>query len=270
MSIDEGEIERLAAEVRRGKKYRHVSEALIYHIGSNELEKRSSFKDAVKATRNKLHQVGALYFERSIDYTAAISAMIDAQQDGEEALLRKAQELMHFHTSTRERVGILPEFYPQLMAAVPESKVILDLACGLNPLAIPWMNLSDETHYHAFDIYADLVSFVEQVMQIYGTVGTAEVRDIIHDPPVIAADLALVLKSFPCLEQVEKGAGQRLLQNLHARFIAVSYPVQGVGGRGKGMRENYQDQFDSALKGLNWPIQRLEFETELVFLIDKG
>ena len=62
MSVDEGELERLVAEVRRRKKYRQISEVFLSHIGADELEKRTSFKEAVKATRNKLHQVGTLYF----------------------------------------------------------------------------------------------------------------------------------------------------------------------------------------------------------------
>jgi 16S rRNA (guanine(1405)-N(7))-methyltransferase len=52
--------------------------------------------------------------------------------------------------------------------------------------------------------------------------------------------------------------------------VVVSYPVQSVGGRGKGMAVNYQAQFEDTIDGLGWSIQRLAFETELVFLIDKG
>jgi 16S rRNA (guanine(1405)-N(7))-methyltransferase len=270
MSVDESELKRLVAEVRRGKKYRQISEVLLSHIGADELEKRSSFKDAVKATRNKLHQVGTLYFERTIDYSRALEAMIDARQEGDDALRRQALELMQFHTSTRERMGILPELYTQLMDLLPEPKVVLDVACGLNPLAYLWMNLPPSTQYHAFDIFTDLIAFVSQVLKLYGASGTAQVRDIIHEPPAMEADLALVLKSLPCLEQVEKGAGRRLLEALKTRFVAVSYPVQGVGGRAKGMRDNYQEQFEAMLTGLDYDVQRPEFTTELVFLIDKS
>ena len=43
-------------------------------------------------------------------------------------------------------------------------------------------------------------------MQLAGLDGRAEVRDVIHNPPQEPADLALLLKTLPCLEQVEKGA----------------------------------------------------------------
>jgi 16S rRNA (guanine(1405)-N(7))-methyltransferase len=270
MSVDEGELDRLVAQVRRGKKYRQISEVLLSHIGADELEKRSSFKGAVKATRNKLHQVGTLYFERTIDYARAIEAMIDARQEGEDELRRHAIKLMQSHTSTRERIGILPELYTQLMELLPEPRVVLDVACGLNPLAYLWMNLPPSTQYHAFDIFSDLIEFVGRVLDLYGVSSTAQVRDIIHEPPAMEADLALVLKSLPCLEQIEKGAGRSLLEALNSRFVAVSYPVQGVGGRAKGMRDNYQEQFETIMTGLDYGVQRLEFTTELVFLIDKS
>jgi 16S rRNA (guanine(1405)-N(7))-methyltransferase len=270
MSGDVDDIQRLVEHVRRSKKYQHVSEKLVREIGAIELVKRSSFKEAVKATRNKLHQVGGLYFERTLDYQRAFEDLATAQRQSETALRDQSIQIMQFQTSTRERVGILSEFFDGLMSAMPEPRVVLDLACGLNPLALPWMKLPADTQYYAYDIYADLIEFVGRVLDLHKQPGSAEVRDIVHEPPSRSADLALVLKSFPCLEQIEKGAGRSLVQALKARYVAVSYPVHSVGGRGKGMRENYQEQFEAALMGLDYGIQRLEFNTELVFVIDKG
>lgn len=270
MTIDADELDRLTAEVRRGKKYRQISPTLVAHIGAGEIVKRGSFKDAVKATRNKLHQVGGLYFERPVDYQQAWGALVEAEREGESALRDQALHVMGFHTSTRERRSILADFYEQVMGAWPKPKIVLDIACGLNPLALPWMGLPLDVAYYAYDIYADLIVFVKGVVELFGYPGGAQVRDVVHDPPTQAADLALVLKSLPCLEQIEKGVGRKLLLALKAPHVVVSYPVQSVGGRGKGMAVNYQAQFEDTIDGLGWSIQRLAFETELVFLIDKG
>lgn len=270
MSLESDELNNLVSAVRRGKKYRHVCEDLVIQIGMGELDKRSSYKEAVKATRNKLHQIGGLYFERPIDYQRAFERLADAKRQSESALREQAIQIMRFHTSTRERINILPDLFLALKTLVPEPKAIMDIACGLNPLALPWMNLPASSSYYAYDIYTDLIDFIGRVMDLYGQPGFAQVRDVVHDPPSNQADLALVLKSLPCLEQIDKGAGQRLLGALKARYIAVSYPVQSVGGRGKGMRDNYQDQFEATLAGLEYPFQRLEFKSELVFLLDKG
>jgi 16S rRNA (guanine(1405)-N(7))-methyltransferase len=270
MSPGSHELERLTAEVRRGKKYKHISPTLIAHIGAGEMEKRTSFKEAVKSTRNKLHQVGGLFFERKVEYQAAWAGLVEAERQEGSALRDQARHIMGWHTSTRERLPILAEFYQQIMERLPSPKVVLDVACGLNPCALPWMSLPSGVKYFAYDIYADLVDFVERVIGLYGYSGGAKVRDVVHDPPSRSADLALVLKSLPCLEQIEQGAARNLLIELQARHLVVSYPVQGVGGRGKGMAVNYQAQFEDTIAGLGWSVQRLEYETELVFLIDKS
>jgi 16S rRNA (guanine(1405)-N(7))-methyltransferase len=270
MNLQADEIERLTAEVRRGKKYRYISPSLVAHIGQKEIEKRGSFKEAVKSTRNKLHQIGGLYFERNVDYQQAWEALVDAKVKGDSALRDQAQQVMGYHTSTRERLPILTKFYNQLMEKLPPPRVILDVACGLNPLALPWMGLPSNSKYYAYDIYADLVEFVDGVIDLFDYSGAAHVRDVVHDPPTQSADLAMVLKSLPCLEQIEKGVARNLLVELKARHVVVSYPVQGVGGRGKGMVVNYQEQFEGIISGLPWSVKRLAFESELVFLIDKG
>ena len=55
---DEERLGKLVTAVSRSPKYQHVSPALIRRFGAEELGKRRSYKDAVKATKNKLHQVG--------------------------------------------------------------------------------------------------------------------------------------------------------------------------------------------------------------------
>jgi 16S rRNA (guanine(1405)-N(7))-methyltransferase len=82
-------------------------------------------------------------------------------------------------------------------------------------------------------------------------------------------DLALVLKTIPCLEQVDKTAGQQILENLPARYLLVSFPGRSLGGRAKGMIENYEAHFRNLIKGKDWKLQRFEFQSELAFLIDK-
>lgn len=270
MSHNTDEVDRLIEDVRRGKKYRRISETLIAHIGAKEIAKRSSHKEAVKSTRNKLHQVGGLYFEQALDYPQLIKALLAAEGKGDAALRRQALQIMGQHTSTRERIPILEPFYAKLMGTLPSPNVILDVACGLNPLALPWMGLDPGVQYFAFDIYADLVEFLDEVIDLYHYTGSAQVQDVVHDPPSRPADLALVLKSLPCLEQIEKGAGRMLLKALNARYLAVSYPVQSVGGKVKGMVENYEAQFEETIAGLRWHVQRIEFDTELIFVIDKG
>ena len=51
-------------------------------------------------------------------------------------------ERMRGHASTQERLPILEEFFQTTLASIAPVESVLDLACGLNPLALPWMPLT--------------------------------------------------------------------------------------------------------------------------------
>ncbi len=82
--------------------------------------------------------------------------------------------------------------------------------------------------------------------------------------------VALLLKTIPCLEQVEKGFAERLLRAIPADHILISYPISSLSGKLKGMRENYTDQFMQLITASGWPYERFEFSTELAFLVKKS
>ncbi len=252
--------------IAKSPKYQHISPDLIRQIGARELMARRSFKEAVKAAKNKLHQVGGAYFESRIDFEEALKQLAEIVDD-ETAVRAWCLDLMRRHASTKERLPILDEFYATTLAGLTGVCRVLDLACGLNPLARSWMPLPADVEYIASDIYADLVGFVRDFLGVMGMNGRAHVRDLITNPPTEPADLILLLKTLPVLEQVKKGAAPRLLDALKARYLLISFPARSLGGRQKGMAQNYEAQFRAWVGGRPWRIQRFEFPTELAFLV---
>lgn len=69
------ELDRLAAAIQATPKYRHLTPDLIRRLGERELAVRGSFKEAVKATKNKLHQVAGAYQESKINYDRALQQL---------------------------------------------------------------------------------------------------------------------------------------------------------------------------------------------------
>ncbi len=263
------EIDDLVRAVQGSQKYRAICEKLIRRIGTQELSKHSSFKEALKATKNKLHQIGGMYFEARVDYKRAIEELTEAATQGQQALKAASRRIMELHTSTKERNQILDRFYTTILASVPCPRTILDLACGLNPLAIPWMPFTADVVYYAYDIYTDLVDFIRSYLCLLGLRGAAEACDLTHSPPKIKADLALLLKTVPCLEQIEKGASLRLIESIQADYLLVSFPVHSIGGCSKGMIENYSERFYQLVQDHPWQLRQFKFATELVFLVTK-
>lgn len=257
----------LVAAVREGAKYRHLDVQLVECVAAAELAKGRSFKESVKATRNKLHQVAGAYLPERVEYGKWWARISNAATPGErQAALR---EVMANHASTRERLPFLEDFYATVLGDLPPIHSVLDLACGLNPLASLWMPLAAGASYYACDIYQDQIDFLNQVLVLNEVQGYAFVGNLLQATPAHAVDVALLLKTIPCLEQMDKAIGARLLAEIRAQVLVVSFPARSLGGHGKGMVQNYAEHFAKLVDGQPWQIERFDFPTELVFRIQK-
>lgn len=269
------ELDALVEAVLGSSKYRSVSPDLVRAIGARELAIRPNRKAAIKATKNALHQAGGAFLDSPIHYDRARALLRaalaeDPSTTPNSPFAEACRTIMTGHTSTRERLPILDTFFSTTLAGLPTPSTVLDVACGLNPLARPWMPFPTTTAVIAGDIYADQIAFLNDAMALAGYAGHAEVRDVIHDPPPQPADLALVLKTLPCLEAIDKTAPARLLDAIDAPTLLVSFPAQTLGGRRKGMVAHYEARFRDLLLTRGWTAERFEFTTELAFLVRKG
>jgi len=131
------------------------------------------------------------------------------------------------------------------------------------------MNLHQGARYFAYDIDADRIRFLNRYFQLAGFPQLAIFQDILSHPPDTDADLALLLKTSPCLEHQEKGSTLRLLDSLRTPHIVVSFSVKSLSGREKGMLAHYERSFLSLADGKNWHVTKVVFDTELVFLVRK-
>lgn len=263
-------LERLLTDVLASAKYRDISPDLVKRIGAQELSIRRNLKEAIKATRSKLHQIGGAYIVRREDYSMWSEELRQATQLGSLDEIRGVcRSIMKYHASTRERLPLLDQFYSTILADLPPVQSVLDLACGLHPLAIPWMPLAAGARYYTYDIYQHMTDFLNDVMSQMPVEGKAQVCDIIQTCPDREVDLAFLLKAIPCLEQVDKQAGYRLLRAIHAKWLVVSFPIHSLGGRRKGMEQYYEAHFHELVGAERWEVKRFTFATELVFVVKK-
>lgn len=268
---DYQQIDQLVEAVLASSKYKSIDSAFIRHIGSQELTRRHNLKEAIKSTKNKLHQVGGAYQDTTPRYASWLNELKQASRSGNrEHFLEVCKWIMAHHSSTRERLPILEQFYSTILADLPPINSVIDIACGLHPLAIPWMPLSEHAQYYAYDIYEDMIGFLNDCMALMPVQGSGKTCDVIHNSPPQKVDVAFLLKAIPCLEQVDKSAGQRLLESINADHLVVSFPAHSLGGKNKGMATNYEARFYEQLTHKTWPIRRFIFPGELVFLVSKS
>jgi 16S rRNA (guanine(1405)-N(7))-methyltransferase len=263
-------IEPIVAQVLASSKYRSLDPDFVRNVAVQIIATTPNRKEKelIKAVKNKLHQVANVYHVSKPDYAQWLNRLQNAvlHQDDVKSVCR---EIMAHHASTRERLLILDDFYKRLFAGLSPISSILDLACGLNPLSLPWMGLSPRTTYWAYDIYQDQVEFLNHAFALLKQSGQAEVCDLLQTTPRQPADVALLLKTLPCLEQIDKTIGVRLLAQIQSPIVLVSFPIYTLGGRNKGMRQNYETYFRSLLAEYDWHIESAEFANEIVFRIYK-
>jgi 16S rRNA (guanine(1405)-N(7))-methyltransferase len=268
------QVEQIVANVQASQKYRNVCVDTIRRIAAEEWAKRRmakrAVKVAIKATKSRLHQAYGAY-ETSLNYDQAYHALQAAYAEGTaEATQMVCHRLLAQHTSTRERLPILDRFYAEIFSHTGVPLSLLDLACGLNPLSLPWMGLSGEAAYSAYDIDAERIGFIQRYFDLAGLRGHAHLQDVINDLPAERADVALLLKSATCLERQRRGSILALLNGLKARHIVISFPVRSLGRREKGMLTHYTRTFAEMVEGRPWAVTRLDFHTELVYIVEKA
>jgi 16S rRNA (guanine(1405)-N(7))-methyltransferase len=263
------ELEQIVAAVRSSKKYRTLCAKTVRRLAADELQQARNTKQAIKATKRRLHQVyGA--FEMGIDYIDLYGCLEEAYRSGSLARIKDAcQQAMAAHSSTRERLALLDHFYPALWQITGPPHSILDPGCGLNPLALPWMALPDLARYIALDIDAARVDFLDRFLVLAGLPPLARCQDLLADPPADEADVALLLKMSPSLERQQAGATLALVDQLNTSWVVVSYAVRSLAGREKGMVGHYGQQFRQWAAQRSWPVHELSFDTELVFVVDR-
>ncbi len=253
--------------IQQNKQYATIDANLVERIAREELAKRTNKKEVVKHARSRLRQAGTAYFKRQINYQRALEQLQTATAlDTQKAACR---DIMALHTSTAERLDILDDLFATLSQHLPPATSVLDIACGLNPLTIPWQSLEKDATYYAVDIFADMMQFLSKAIPLLGRTGQATAASVIPDVPISTVDVAYIFKAISCLEQLDPNAGELLLHGLNAKHIVATFPLQSLGGRKKGMLNTYQARMATLTHDQPWTVKEFIFNTELVYIIEK-
>jgi 16S rRNA (guanine(1405)-N(7))-methyltransferase len=269
-------IDEVAARVSASPRYRHVDPDLVARLAAEESPRARNADDAVKRVKRRLHQaVGAFGGGRGGRPGSESLAALRAAWAGDlrdPAVMGACRDLLASHASMAERVQHLDAFYTgiwEAAGATPES--VLDLGCGLAPLALPWMGLPRTARYVAVDVDRRALETVDGFLDLVGQPHAVEARDLAAGPPDVAADMALMLKLVPTLDRLDADAATRLLAGLRARHAAVSFPRRSLGGRRKGMERTYRARAARLASDTGFElVAEASVPNELVFLLELG
>jgi 16S rRNA (guanine(1405)-N(7))-methyltransferase len=251
----------IVAGLRESKKYRNLSTTVLDRTARWATE-RYPEREALKAAKRKLHQIYAAFCPPGA--IARLRRLVRALPQPESPDFGDAcRTILSGHASTAERLPLMDSLYPRLWEMTGPPKSVLDLACGFQPFALPWMGLSAGVEYVPWDLDEPLIEQINSFLTLVGRPPAARCRDALTDH-FGRVDVVLLLKSLPCLEQQESGVSLRLIRSLPARTVVVSFPTAALGGRRKGMRLSYGKFVESLATALGASVYTDEFPGELL------
>lgn len=270
LNVSEEVVQAWIAELRAMRKYRSVElpEALLRDLINQELARQHNPRDVLAVVREKLHNIVAPYLGDP-DYVSARTRLYTAFASPTPLAVRDfCLAMLDSHASTRERIPLLEEFYSRIWEVTGIPQVVLDLACGMHPFALPWMNLPASTSYHAYDIHAPRVALIGEFLSASSRPPLAHQQDILVEPPTVEADVAFFLKEAHRFEQRRRGACLPFWQSLRVRWLLVSLPVSSLSGA-RNLEERQRNLMNRLLADQPWRVRELRFESELIFCIHK-
>lgn len=263
------DLETVVAAVKGSRKYGDTSEETIRQLAAEAVQQHKRPKAAIKAVRKRLHSIMAPYLGDP-DYALTATALDRAFASGDESAVKEVcLDALESHLSTRERLPIMEDFYNRIFAKTGVPDRLLDIACALNPIAFPWMGLPTTVEYVAYDIHEPRIDFLNHYFRLQGLAPLARVQDVALSPPQETADLALFLKEMPRFERNYPGTGRRFLLTLPVKYLVVSFPTISTHG-GRSLVKRYRQFFEQLVAGQDWPVEKLMFDGEMVFIAEKS
>ena len=259
----------IVERVLRSARYRDVDRNLVERLAGEEVGRSRTSDEAVKRVKRRLHQaVGAFRGRAPSDPLRAAREAWSG--DMTSATFREAcAHVLRSHASTSERTPFLDSLWPAIWALTGTPRRLLDLGCGLGPVALPWMGLDRRAHYIAVDVDGRPLSVVDAFLDLVAQPHEVREADLAGGLPEASADVALLLKLVPTLDRLDAAAAARLLNGLDVHHAVVSFPRRSLAGRGKGMEATYRERLDRLVGacGRVSAVAETSVPNELVFVV---
>lgn len=263
--------QKLIDSVKDSKKYRalELPDDMLKDILDQNAEISRNVSELKSNFRKSLHNIIAPYLEM-IDYDLEIKNIENAfsSQPSPAEINSYCLETMAKHASTRERIPYLGDFFSTIHEFIGSPKSILDLACALDPLCLPWMKLPEGVTFKAYDVNNARVKYLSKFFEFFFPFATAIQQDIFLNPPQEPADCAFFFKEAHRLEKRQSGATSILLENLQAETIIVSLPALDLKGH-HSLESYHRALINKAIAEKAWQLESARVGNELLFFIRK-
>ena len=174
----------------------------------------------------------------------------------------KILELLKTHSSTKERLPFYNKIKKLISSYSPSS--ILDLGCGLNPIAL---NPSQSTFYYCYDIKSSDLKLIKHFFKTKKIKHKTYHKDITKVNKFPKTDLCLIFKTLDIIDNSSHSISTSILKKINSPIIIASFSTKTLSG--KPMNSPKRHWFEKILKELNYSYKTLKFPNEIFYLIKK-
>jgi 16S rRNA (guanine(1405)-N(7))-methyltransferase len=261
-------ISRTVERLRAAPKYRQIHLDTIIDIVEREAAHGTSDAELERHARLRLHRVMAdyLFIARPARLLRGLDEAVAA---GPQALRDWCRGVLARHFSTAERLPGLDQLYPAILGLTGPASSIADLACALNPFTIPWLRAATPARYTGYDLNQCYVELSAEFLRLTDPTSAVRHCDVLVRPQEIRADVALLLKTYHCIEDRRSGAALSLVDDLGAAQVVVSFPVRTMSGRIAPFTRRHLERLTELAQRRGWALRRAGLGDEELVVIDK-
>jgi len=252
----------LIIEIKRKRELSGLSSKIIEEALENYMIKKRIDKKLLSGFSKKDRKIIMKEIRSEL---RLFHGRFQASQKSREKFLEenKIDDLLKTHSSTKERM----QFYPELKSIFKKLNIksVLDLGCGLNPLALA----DTEIEYRASDINEVDILLVKKFFDKNKIKGDAFFCDLrkINEAALPETDICLLFKLLDILEKKGHKLARGIIEKINCKYILASFSTKKLSG--KPMNKPKRIWFENLLGKLNYRYEIIETDNEIFYLIKK-
>lgn len=260
----------LLEKIRTSRKYRNMDlpDETILDLIDQAGKEGLTGREIDKCVKEKLHNIVADYLG-DVDYANTLKYLQDTFRDNNTHQIKHVcQQILSQHQTTRERLPYYESFFDFIIEICGNPRTILDLACGFNPIALPYSHIPVTTCYHAYDIHKARIDLINHFFLLSGRQALAECRDVLVRTPNVRADAVFLLLEAHRMEKRRKGSSAELIREVHAEYYFISFPSRSLNGR-HDLRESMRHLLMRLISDDFDLLEERIFSNEMIFCVKK-
>jgi hypothetical protein len=248
-----------------------------------QFTKSKEYKFLIKELRAELRKVYGVFILEGYEKRDRLLEELKQARTVEQRM-EIHNKFFSLHKSTKERMDHYAELYNTIFDTVNDFEkkentqedhkyVLMDLACGMNPLST--ILFKDRIkRYYASDISTDDCEFLKKYFDttdIDVIIFPADLTDkkIFLKLEKISVDICFIFKTLDGLERITRNISEELLRSINTKYFAITFPTLSIGGH-REIKEHRRLWLERLLEKFGWEYEKFTLGSELLYLIKKG